>query len=165
MRTVAEGNLKKALWFVAAGLIALVVLTWLEPFLQSYEVKTACKLMCSNMIRAQAEMRMSKESGNPAGFDNRHVRDQFIGRARQAMVKFDAGDLDPDCGAYLDKDRPHCFSHEYSFDQQNGQHVCKIHVRYRTDTAPALVGDILTELPHLKMQQHINMVQRVNKDF
>ncbi|OGQ13244.1 MAG: hypothetical protein A2138_14960 [Deltaproteobacteria bacterium RBG_16_71_12] len=165
MRTVAEGNLKKALWFVAAVVIALLVLTWLKPFLQAYEIKTAGRLMCTDMIRVQGEARMAEQLGKPPAFDNKNVRDIFIGRARQAAIQFEAGDLDPDCGSFSDKDQPHCFSHQYSFDAQAGQHVCTIHVRYRTDTAPAIVGDVLQELPHLKLQQHIKMVQRVNKSY
>jgi hypothetical protein len=43
--------------------------------------------------------------------------------------------------------------------------VCTIHVRYLSDTQAALIGQVLQEVPHLKIQHHINMVQRVNNSF
>lgn len=166
MRASAQGNLKKLVWLVVVVVVGLVVLTWLTPFSQGYELKTACKLMCNDMIRAKQEREMAERGGSgPPAFDDKNVREGFLNRARQAGVRFDGGDWDADCGAYLEKDRPHCFSHKYSYDAQNKQHICKIHVRYRSDTAPALIGDVLQELPHLKMQHHIDVDQRVNATY
>lgn len=165
MRTVGDSNLKKVLWVLAAAIVVLVVMTWLEPFTQSYQIKTACRLMCTDMIRAKAEAVMAQRAGESPKFDDKNVRDQFINRARQAGVTFDAGDLDVDCPDYLKKDKPHCFRFKYSYDAQAETHVCTIDVRYGTDTEPALIGHVLQELPHLKMQQHVAVVQRVNKNY
>jgi hypothetical protein len=165
MRTVGEGNLKKVLWALAAVVIALVVMTWLEPFTQSYQIKTACRLMCTDMINSKGEVALAQRLGQPPRFDDKNVRDQFINRARQAGVKFDAGDVDADCPDYLNKDKPHCFSFKYTYDEQGEAHVCTIDVRYGTDTEPALIGNVLRELPHLKTQQHVEVVQRVNKNY
>jgi len=165
MRAEAHGTLKKFVWIVVAVVVALVVLTWLTPFLQGYEVKTACKLLCTDMIRVKAEREMAERNGSTPAFGDPQAREAFIRRTRQATVRFDMGDYDADCGAYLDKDQPHCFSHSYSYDPQNKQHICKIDVRYRSDTAPALVGDVLQELPHLEMQHHIDITQRVNATY
>lgn len=165
MRTIGEGNLSKVLWFLGAAVVVLIVMTWVEPFLQRYEVKTAGKVLCADMIKHQQEEAMAKKRGGSAAFTDKQVMTKFLSKTRQAGVKFDPSDFDVDCGDYLDKDEPSCFSYSYAFDAQGGQHVCTIHVRYKTDTPPAVIGQVLQELPHLKMQHHINMVQKVNKNF
>ena len=165
MRTVGESNLSKALWFLGAVVVALLVMTWVEPFLQRYEIKTASKVLCADMIKMHNEEALAKKRGTTTKFDNKQVMNNFITKARHAGVKFDAGEFDADCGDYLDKDEPHCFSYVYEYDPQTTQHVCTIHVRYGSDNAPAVVGQVLQELPHLKIQHNISMVQRVNRDF
>lgn len=165
MRTVGESNLSKVLWFLGAVVVALVVLTWITPFLQRYEVKTAAKVLCADMIKFQKEDAFAKKRGGSSKFTDKQVMQAFIAKAKRADVKYDEGDFDADCGDYLDKDAPHCFSYLYEWDKQESQHVCTIHVRYESDTQAAVVGQVLQELPHLKIQHHVNMVQRVNASF
>jgi hypothetical protein len=165
MRTVGASNLSKALWFLGAAVVALLVLTWTTPLLQRYEVKTAAKVLCSDMIKFQKEEAFAKRRGGSSKFTDKVVMQNFISRAKQAEARFDAGDFDVDCGDYLNKDEPHCFSYLYEFDKQEAQHVCTIHVRYLSDTQPAVIGQVLQEIPHLKIQHHIKMVEKVNNSF
>ncbi len=165
MRAQAHSNLKRLLWLVGGAVVALVVATWLTPFLQTYEIKTAAKLLCNDLIRAAKEKAAGGPTGSDVAFGEEEARTRFLGRVRAAGIRFDAGDIDPDCKAYIDKDQPHCISYRYTFDKDNQQHVCRVHVRYRSDTQPALVGDVLQELPHLKLQHHLDVEPRINAAY
>jgi hypothetical protein len=81
MRTVGESNLSKVLWFLGAAVVALVVLTWTTPFLQRYEVKTAAKVLCSDMVKFQKEAAFAKGRGTSSKFTDKAVMQNFISKA------------------------------------------------------------------------------------
>ena len=138
-RRAANGNLKKLVTLVVLVIAGIGVATWYEPFAQGYEVTSAAKLACNELVR---NWKYKIENT-----DGVHI-EPFIRRCTQAGVRL----------------KPNQFKFTPSHDKQAGELVCKVHITYPTTTAWFLVGDIF-QIPPLEQRKVLDFEHRVRDAY
>lgn len=111
--------MKKIFYFLLGLVAVILVASFLPPFTQGYEIKTAARLACNDFIK-QARY---KTTGDPAV--------KFLDAARRAGVKLD----------------PKQFSFAVEEKRQDNAWVCHFRVRYPTRVEWAFIGQVFQELP------------------
>lgn len=140
MRAIAESNLKKlffALLFFA-GVIGAA--SFYPQFAQGYEIKTACRLTCNDLINVT---RFGQAPGA------KPPTDDFINKARRAGVKL--------------TDRQYSFKLEER--RQDAAWACKARVEYPVVVQWAFIGDIFTEIPPFKMKKVVAVEHKVSNNY
>jgi len=101
---VAEGPLKTLTIFLVIFLVVIAGITYSEPFASEYEVKTAARMGCNELIN-------QTRYGRPTGWE-----DIFIRRSNMA-------------GVHLKKDQ-----YDFKVEPQYDRFICKAAIAWRSQT-------------------------------
>jgi hypothetical protein len=136
MHVAAEGPLKNIIIILIVAVVALAAITYSEPFGTEYEVKTAAKVACNQLVQDHIYKTPEKRSWEQP----------FLQRTRAA-------------GVQLKKE-------QYSFvaTLTKQMNTCHAQIAWRSVTPVAFIGDILG-LPPLVIVHRINMKHEVKANW
>ena len=136
-RVIAAGPWGKLFWFLLGVLLLIGVLTYLEPWTAQYEVKMAAKIACNTAAKGRVPMAGSQWEKD------------FVNAARRAGVKL----------------TPRQYLFEVKRDPQNQLWRCRAQVAWKSVTSPAIIGDVLQEVPPLTLTHRLDFEHEVRDHY
>lgn len=133
---IAHGLLRNLFIFTLVAGAVIGGGTYLEPWAQEYEVKTAISMTCSDLMKVRH-----------VGPANEEQRESLLGRLRRAQVKF----------------KPENVALSGGTNKQAGKLTCDGKVVYDTSTPWLAITTIKPDLPPLKIH-HVVVVKKEVSD-